>query len=470
MQRSSVFSIVGLLAVAFLAGRPATAAAQTSTVRCESQQASRVNCAIPFNARVALSRQLSDTPCRENSNWGANGNVLWVSGGCRADFTVTADAVQPSNPTGPGYGTAQASPFQLRVCRAEADRRLPQYTGNQIQVNPESRSGPVVTIRWRAGTSTGLCEVQNDGRLVSFTTDDGGKSPGEPGGTTRVTCESKRGDRQQCAVPAGSRIRLARQLSTNPCRPNETYGQASSYIWVDEGCRAEFEVTQPGDGAGPGGGAGGVTRITCESPNNAQRSCPFPSGSTVRLASQLSSQPCILNQTYGLSATYVWVTRGCGAVFEVHSGASGGNGGSYTTRMSCESQNDGRQVCPIAGASSVRLVRQISSAPCQLNRTFGMQFGGIWASNGCRGEFDVTVTGGSPGGAASGPGTGLPERITCASNGGERVECRFRQAGRVTLARQLSTTACVQNSTWGVGFGGTMWVTKGCRGEFESRP
>jgi hypothetical protein len=134
--------------------------------------------------------------------------------------------------------------------------------------------------------------------------------------------------------------------------------------------------------------------------------------------------------------------------------------------MTCESQTSGRQICPIAGASAVRLVRQISTAPCQLNRTFGTQFGGIWVSNGCRGEFDVTVTGGSPGG----PGNGLSERITCASNGGERVECRFRQAGRVTLARQLSTTACVQNSTWGVGSGGTIWVTKGCRGEFESRP
>lgn len=468
MQRWSVFSIVGLLALALLAGQPASAAAQTNTIRCESNSGNRVVCPIPAGARVTLARHLSQTPCQENSNWGVSGNALWVSNGCRAEFAVSTAAVQPTNPappTGPVYGNVEASPFQLRVCRAEADRRLPQYTGNQIEVTPESRSGPTVTIRWRAGTSTGLCQVQNDGRLVSFTTDDKGAAPGTPAASTRVTCESKRGDRQQCPVPAGSRIRLARQLSTNPCRPNETYGQSSGYIWVDEGCRAEFEVTQPGFGGGPGGN-GGVTRITCESQNNAQRGCPYPSGSTVRFASQISSQPCVLNQSYGISANYVWVAHGCRAVFEVSSGVSGGNGGSYTSRMTCESQTSGRQICPIAGASAVRLVRQISTAPCQLNRTFGTQFGGIWVSNGCRGEFDVTVTGGSPGG----PGNGLSERITCASNGGERVECRFRQAGRVTLARQLSTTACVQNSTWGVGSGGTIWVTKGCRGEFESRP
>jgi hypothetical protein len=461
MQRWSAFSIVGLLAVALLAGRPAPAAAQNSTIRCESTSGNRVVCPIPAGARVTLARHLSQTPCQENSNWGVSGNALWVSNGCRAEFAVSTPAVQPTYPaSGPTYGNVQASPFQLRVCRSEADRRLPQYTGNQIEVNPESRSGNVVTIRWRAGSSTGLCAVQSDGRLVSFTTDNGGGAPGA-GGSTRVTCESKRGDRQQCPVPAGSRVRLARQLSTNPCRPNETYGQSASYIWVDEGCRAEFEVSQPGYG----GGNGGVTRITCESSNNAQRSCPFPRGSTVRFADQLSSQPCVLNQSYGLSDTYVWVTRGCRAVFEVSSGYSSGNGGSYTKRMTCESDTGARQVCPIAGASSIRLVRQISSAPCQLNRTFGTQFGGIWVTSGCRGEFDVTVTGGSPGN----PGNGLPERITCASNGGERVECRFRQPGRVTLVRQISTTACVENNTWGAGFGGTMWVTKGCRGEFESR-
>ena len=46
--------------------------------------------------------------------------------------------------------------------------------------------------------------------------------------------------------------------------------------------------------------------------------------------------------------------------------------------------------------------------------------GHIWVSNGCRGEFDVTVGG-------PGDGTGLPglpgtaERVTCESQGGERL-------------------------------------------------
>lgn len=380
MQRWPVFSLAGLLTLALLAGRPESAAAQTSIVRCESSGGARSQCPIVQPSQVSLLRRLSSTPCQQNSNWGVGSGYLWVSGGCRAEFTVTVASVQP----------------------------------------------PVTPA-------------------------------------TRVTCESKRGDRQKCPVPAGSNIRIVRTLSTSPCRVNETYGQAPDYIWVDEGCRGEFEVTRPGYGGGNDGGA--VTRITCES-SGATRSCPFPAGSTVRFVSQLSNQPCILNRSYGMSTKLVWVSHGCRAVFEVRGGFSGGNGGSYTRRITCESQTPGRQRCVIAGATAVRLVRQISVKPCQLDRTFGTQINAIWVSDGCRGEFDVTVSGPRP----SSPGYGPAERLTCASNGGERVECRFRQAGSVTLVRQLSNTPCVEKNTWGVGFGGVMWVTKGCRGEFESRP
>lgn len=386
MQRWPAFSIVGLMAVALLGFRPAPAVAQTSVVRCESSGGARTQCPIPQPAQVSLSRLISSTPCKQNENWGVSGGSIWVTAGCRAEFTVTVASVQPP-------------------------------------VTPP----------------------------------------------TRVTCESKRGDRQKCPVPAGSTIRMVRQLSTNPCKLNETYGQGSDYLWVDEGCRAEFEATQPSYGGGIGGGP--VTRITCESSGNAQRSCPFPKGSTARFVSQLSNQPCVLNRSYGLSTTFVWVSRGCRAVFEVRGGLTGGNGGgggggpSYTKRVTCESQTPGRQRCVVPGATAVRLARQISVKPCELDRTFGTQINAIWVSDGCRGDFEVTVSG-----APGGPGNGPAERLTCASSGGERVECRFRQVGRVTLVRQISTTQCVEKSTWGVGFGGVMWVDKGCRGEFESRP
>jgi Protein of unknown function (DUF3011) len=88
-------------------------------------------------------------------------------------------------------------------------------------------------------------------------------------------------------------------------------------------------------------------------------------------------------------------------------------------------------------------------------------------SNGCRGEFDVTVGG-------PGDGTGLPslpgaaQRVTCESKGTERTECRIRQGASVQLVRQLSASPCSVNSSWGTG-SGVIWVSRGCRGEFEVR-
>ena len=370
-------------------------------------------------------------------------------------------------------GRLAATPSQLRACRSEADRRLPDYTWDEIQVVSEGRDQNVADVRWSAGDIGGECAVAANGRVLGFTRDASYGS--NPAGTTRVTCESRRTDRQECHIPAGSRIRLVRQISDNPCRPNDTYGQGAGYIWVAEGCRGEFEVTLPGS-TGPGG----VTRMTCASPNNTRQECRFPNSDRARFIAQAGRQPCRVNDTFGWTSGGVWVDRGCQAIFEV----SGGSG-SYTTRMTCESQGAARQQCAIAGATAIRLARQSSASPCRLNDTYGIGFGYIWVSSGCRGEFDVTVSG-SPGngtwdrnpgtrdpGYGNGlpPSSGLPDRVTCGSTNGQKTECRIRdgaQMQQVQLITQLSTAACTKYITWGVA-PGVVWVDKGCRGEFEVR-
>jgi DUF3011 family protein len=369
-----------------------------------------------------------------------------------------------------GYPDATAP--QLRACRTEADRRLPDYSYDQIQVESESRDQNVANVRWWAGNEGGRCTVATNGRVLAFTRDNNygggggvGGGNGYAGTSTRLTCESRGTKRQECPIPAGARIRLVRQISVNECRSNDTYGQGQGYLWVAEGCRGEFEVTTPGQGGGGPGGPGGVTRITCASPINGRQECPIPAGTVARFVAQASNLPCRPNDTYGTKLGAVWVQRGCQAIFELTSRPGGGGNGSYTTRIVCESSGGARQQCPIAGATQIRLVRQISTNPCRLNQTFGMGFGHIWVSTGCRGEFEVTV-GGSPG--YPGPGTGTPDRVTCESSNGLRTECRIRNGAQVQLVRQLSTAACVRNNTWGTGVG-VLWVNKGCRGEFEVR-
>jgi hypothetical protein len=432
---------------------PRQLAAQAGTVRCESRGQAPVQCPITANAQVELARTLSQEACRQGHNWDVAANFVWVSGGCRADFTVTSVGY------GPGGGNASATPSQLRACRSEADRRMPNYSYDKISVFPESRQGPMAYVRWRAGTMTGLCAVHANGRVQSFTTDAAGGGGWNGGGvTTRIVCESQRTEREECRIPAGARVRLLRQTSQNPCRLNDTYGQSAEYLWVAEGCRGEFEVMTPGGGGGPGS-----SRVVCASAVNSRRQCSIPAGAQVRLVRQMSEVACRTGQNWGTGTDFVWVTRGCAGEFEVTGGGwQGGNGPNPgTVRIVCESRTAARVQCPVAGATAIRVVKQYSTNPCRLNQSFGIGFGHMWVSSGCRGEFEVVTGPTAPGG-----GTGLPDRVLCESKGGERTECRIAVGKQVRLARQISTTQCTQNNTWGYGYG-MIWVTKGCRGEFE---
>ena len=57
-----------------------------------------------------------------------------------------------------------------------------------------------------------------------------------------VTCESS-GRLVRCQAALTWRgARLVRQVSNAPCLQGETWGFERNAIWVDDGCRGEFEV------------------------------------------------------------------------------------------------------------------------------------------------------------------------------------------------------------------------------------
>lgn len=61
----------------------------------------------------------------------------------------------------------------------------------------------------------------------------------------------------------------------------------------------------------------------------------------------------------------------------------------------------------------------------------------------------------------------LADEVTCESAGGRRVECDMDTRGEVRLLRQLSKTACVEDTNWGLNRS-SIWVEGGCRGVFGS--
>jgi Protein of unknown function (DUF3011). len=55
-------------------------------VKCESANGAYRECRTNFRGRATVQRTLSSTRCTENQNWGQRQGLVWVRGGCRAEF------------------------------------------------------------------------------------------------------------------------------------------------------------------------------------------------------------------------------------------------------------------------------------------------------------------------------------------------------------------------------------------------
>lgn len=71
--------------------KPATIPVGARTFTCESMNNARQTCAADTTYGVYISRQLGTSDCAYNRDWGYDANGVWVSNGCRAEFT-TGDA------------------------------------------------------------------------------------------------------------------------------------------------------------------------------------------------------------------------------------------------------------------------------------------------------------------------------------------------------------------------------------------
>jgi hypothetical protein len=57
-----------------------------------------------------------------------------------------------------------------------------------------------------------------------------------------VTCNSDDGRRHYCGIDTNGGVRLLRQRSDSPCQRDFSWGVDRRGVWVDRGCRADFEV------------------------------------------------------------------------------------------------------------------------------------------------------------------------------------------------------------------------------------
>jgi len=151
--------------------------------------------------------------------------------------------------------------------------------------------------------------------------------------------------------------------------------------------------------------------------------------------------------------------------------------------VNCESRDMGKTRCRISG-SDVRLVHQTSDTQCIRGENWGVDRKGLWVDHGCAGRFvaahshsgeedrhaqyhDSHAYSTDRGGWQPEQGWDTRFNMACASQDFHYHFCAadLGGAGRVSVARQVSNSACVEGRNWGSNRAG-VWVDQGCAAEF----
>ena len=105
------------------------------------------------------------------------------------------------------------------------------------------REGYTFDIEWSGGGDDRPMD-RRDGDRRDGDRRDGDRRDGDrrPDRVQAVTCNSDDGRRHYCDIDTRRGVRLVRQRSGSPCDQDRTWGYDNRGIWVDRGCRADFEV------------------------------------------------------------------------------------------------------------------------------------------------------------------------------------------------------------------------------------
>jgi hypothetical protein len=121
----------------------------------------------------------------------------------------------------------------------------------RIEDPKSGREGYTFDIEW-AGGDMRRDDDRRDGDRRDGDRRDGDRRDGDhregdrrDARVTTVSCNSDDMHRHYCEVDTRNGVRLLKQNSGSPCDQDRTWGYDRRGIWVDRGCRADFEVRLP---------------------------------------------------------------------------------------------------------------------------------------------------------------------------------------------------------------------------------
>ena len=188
-------------------------AADADTITCESQNNNYRHCSAYTRGGVSLQTQLSNSGCYQGNTWGYDNRGIWVSNGCRAVFRVGSDNYRHDDKS--DDAAAAVAGVALLALGAAAvheahERHEDERSNDHYEYNYNQQH---------------YSQNYSHNRVDS------------------VNCSSENGRYNHCRANVyNARVELVRQHSKSGCRHGQDWGYDRGGVWVDNGCRATFEI------------------------------------------------------------------------------------------------------------------------------------------------------------------------------------------------------------------------------------
>ena len=210
-------------------------------LRCESDSESPRQCPADTSGGVRLGRRLSGSDCVEGKSWGVTRSGVWVARGCSADFVLGQGGSSPDSRSGDRVLRCESKGGRWNHCRADS--------ANGVQLVRQLSKRPCIRDQNWGVDGQGLWVSGGcRGEFQELSGDDAAEPVVAAPRGKLVLCESIKSLAQRCAVETGAGVRMHKQLSRSQCVEGRTWGFDGNGIWVEDGCRAEFEVDVPRGG------------------------------------------------------------------------------------------------------------------------------------------------------------------------------------------------------------------------------
>jgi hypothetical protein len=267
----AMFSLGRLMVALAFAGAGATGALAQDrpdeiTVECASRDGRRTSCPADLQGYTFKDlRKQSDAPCEAGRNWGYTERGVWVDSGCRAsfEFEYVSGALGENARTARDAAAARSGVRTRGIAPTREDARSDERIvacasedGRREECRADLRGMRFVDVRKESRAECEICRnvgYDDDGVWVDegcrgefrFRRGDRVAYAAEADEQVRgriITCESRDDDYEHCEAPGAISARVASQTSRAECVQGSTWGVDERGIWVDRGCRADFEV------------------------------------------------------------------------------------------------------------------------------------------------------------------------------------------------------------------------------------